>query len=132
MSILQPGKVGSEYYFTKGHFHHITDTAEMYLCFRGHGYLLLENKEGDSCMLEMLPGRVGYVPKGYAHRSVNVSDAEPFITFFTYRADAGHDYATIETKGFRKLLIEKDGMPVLIDNPKWMQQPKQSATKEGV
>lgn len=119
-SILWPGKVGDEYHFTKGHFHSILDTAEIYCCSKGHGYLLLENKAGDCRALEMLPGRVGYVPKGYAHRSVNVSPNEPFITFFTYRADAGHDYATIETKGFRKRMVEKEGAPSLIDNPQWI------------
>lgn len=119
-SILWPGKIGDEYSFTKGHFHSISDTAEIYICTKGHGYLLIENKDGQSNMLEMLPGRVGYVPKGYAHRSINVSDSEPFTTFFTYRADAGHDYATIETKGFRKLLVEQDGIPTLVDNPKWI------------
>ncbi len=118
-SILYPGKVGNEYHFTKGHFHSILDTAEVYFCARGHGYLLLENKEGDCRMLEMAPGRVGYVPRGYAHRSINVSQSEPFTTFFTYRADAGHDYATIETKGMRKLLVEKGGIPTLVDNPRW-------------
>ncbi|MCI5956402.1 MAG: glucose-6-phosphate isomerase [Clostridiales bacterium] len=119
-SILQPGKIGDEYYFTKGHFHSILNTAEIYSCTRGHGYLLLENKEGDSRAIEMLPGRIGYVPKGYAHRSVNVSPDEPFVTLFAYRADAGHDYATIETTGFRKLMVERDGAPVLMDNPKWL------------
>lgn len=117
-SILQPGKVGNEYYFTKGHFHSILDTAEIYYCSHGHGYLLVESKDGDSRAIEMLPGRIGYVPKGYAHRSVNVSPAEPFVTLFVYRADAGHDYASIETTGFRKLMVERDGVPALADNPK--------------
>lgn len=121
-SILMPGRVGSEYYFTKGHFHNIPDTAEMYLCTKGHGYLLLESKAGDCRLLELIPGRAGYVPKGYAHRSINISASEPFITLFAYRADAGHDYATIETKGFRKLLICKDGAPALVDNPKWTER----------
>ena len=25
----------------------------------------------------------------------------------------------IESKGFRKLIVEKDGQPEIIDNPKW-------------
>ena len=55
----------------------------------------------------------------YAHRSINVSPDEQLITFFVYRADAGHDYGTIETKGYRKLLVERDGQPAIIDNPNW-------------
>ena len=59
------------------------------------------------------------MPERYAHRSINVSDTEPLRTFFVFRADAGHDYGTIETKGYRKLLVEKNGEPTIIDNPKW-------------
>lgn len=33
-SILNPGKVGEEYYFTKGHFHTVLMTGEVYYCLR--------------------------------------------------------------------------------------------------
>lgn len=118
-SITYPGKVGHEYFMTKGHFHTILDTAEIYYCMGGHGYMLLENPEGDWSAQELTPGKAVYVPKRYAHRSINVSATQPLFTFFVFRADAGHDYGTIETKGYRKLLVEKDGKPIPIDNPKW-------------
>jgi glucose-6-phosphate isomerase len=117
-SITYPGKVGDEYFMTKGHFHTILDTAEVYYCLAGTGYMLMENPEGDWVAEEMTPGKAVYVPKRYAHRSINTG-REPFITFFAFRADAGHDYGTIETKGYRKLIIEKDGKPQIVDNPKW-------------
>ena len=82
--------------------------------------MLIENAEGDWAALELSKGQAAYVPKGYAHRSVCVSDGEPLITFYSFRADAGHDYRSIESKGFRKLLVERDGKPVVIDNPRWM------------
>ena len=118
-SILHPGKIGDEYYFTKGHFHHILETAEVYYCLHGHGYMLLENPEGDWAALEMEAGKVVYVPKRYAHRSINVSLDSPLVSLFVYRADGGHDYRTIEIKGYRKLLIEENGRPVIKDNPNW-------------
>lgn len=118
-SILNHGMVGDEYYFTKGHFHTILDTSEVYYCLKGHGYMLLENPEGDWSAHEMRAGETVYVPKRYAHRSINVDPAEQLITFYVYRADAGHDYGTIETKGYRKLLVEKNGIPTIIDNPNW-------------
>ena len=118
-SILNPGKVGDEYFFTKGHFHTILDTAEVYYCLKGQGYMLIENQEGDWAALELVKGKAVYVPKGYAHRSINTSVKEQLITFFAFRGDAGHDYGTIETKGYRKLMVEQDGKPVVIDNPKW-------------
>ena len=118
-SILNPGKVGDEYYFTKGHFHTILDTGGVYYCLKGHGYMLMENPEGDWLALEMKAGETLYVPKRYAHRSINVSPDEQLITYFVFRADAGHDYGTIETKGYRKLMVERDGKPTIIDNPNW-------------
>jgi glucose-6-phosphate isomerase len=118
-SITYPGRVGDEYFMTKGHFHTILETAEVYYCMRGHGYMLMENPEGDWEAQELKPGLAVYVPERYAHRSINVSDNEPLITFYAFRGDAGHDYGTIESKGFRKLIVERNGNPEIIDNPKW-------------
>lgn len=118
-SVLYPGKVGDEYYFTKGHFHEKLYIAEIYHCVKGRGVILLENKDGDWKALEVKTGDICYVPGGYAHRSINVSDTEPFVIVFTHRADAGHDYGTIKNKGFRKIVLEKSGNPQITDNPKW-------------
>lgn len=117
-SIVYPGKVGDEYFMTKGHFHTIIDTAEVYYCIGGEGYLLMETTEGEWDAQRLTRGKAVYVPKCYAHRSINTG-SEPLITFFTFRADAGHDYKTIENKGFHKLIVERDGKPKIIDNPKW-------------
>jgi glucose-6-phosphate isomerase len=117
-SILYPGKVGDEYYMTKGHFHTILETGEVYYCLSGKGAMLMENPEGDWDLQQFTPGQAVYVPPRYAHRSINLGN-EPLVTFFAFRADAGHDYGTIETKGYRKLVVEKDGKPEVIDNPKW-------------
>jgi glucose-6-phosphate isomerase len=118
-SITYPGKVGGEYFMTKGHFHTILETGEVYYCMGGHGYMLLENPEGDLSAQELTAGKMVYVPPRYAHRSINVDAKEPLLTFFCFRGDAGHDYGTIETKGYRKLLVEIDGKPQIKDNPKW-------------
>lgn len=119
MSIVHPGKVGREYFMTKGHFHSILDTAEFYYCIKGHGYMMMENPEGGWAAEELLPDTVLYVPGRWAHRSINIKADEDLVTIFAYPANAGHDYATIETRGFRKLIFEKNGKPEIIDNPKW-------------
>jgi glucose-6-phosphate isomerase len=119
-SIVYPGKVGREYYMTKGHFHTILDTPEVYYCLSGQGYMLMENPEGEWKAEPFTPGQAVYVPPRYAHRSINTGDS-PLVTFFVYRADSGHDYGTIETKGFRKLIVEQDGATAIVDNPKWSQ-----------
>ena len=54
----------------------------------------------------------------WAHRSVNTG-AEDLVMFFVYPGNAGHDYGTIEQQGFRKLVVERDGHPQVVDNPKW-------------
>lgn len=118
-SITYPGKVGDEYFMTKGHFHAVLDTAEIYYCLSGRGYMLMENPEGHWQVEEFIPGQAVYVPRRYAHRSINVSDTEPLVTFFAFPGHAGHDYGTIETKGFRKLCVERNGEPEFVDNPRW-------------
>ena len=118
-SITYPGKVGDEYYMTKGHFHTVLETAEVYYCLRGHGVMLMEAPEGDVEAQELTSGQAVYVPRRYAHRSINISASEPLVTFFAFPGHAGHDYKAIETKGFRKLVVERGGKPTLINNPAW-------------
>jgi len=118
-SIVHPGKVGDEYFMTKGHFHAVLDAAEIYYCLQGEGMMVMETPEGDWAVEELRPGKVLYVPPRWAHRSVNVSDKEDLVTFFIYPAHAGHDYGTIESQGFRKLVVERDNKPCIVDNPRW-------------
>ena len=115
MSVTMPGKIGREYHMTKGHFHAVRNTAEIYLCLRGSGYMLMENAQGETSAVEMRPNAAVYVPAAWAHRSVNTGN-EPLISFCVYPGDAGHDYGTIESKGFKKRIVEIDGKPEIIDN----------------
>ena len=46
-TMIHPGKIGNEYYMTKGHFHQIVDTAEVYYTLKGEGYMMLESLDGD-------------------------------------------------------------------------------------
>ena len=119
-SILHPGTVGREYFMTKGHFHAVLETAEVYTCLQGAGMMVMETPEGDWAVEPLWPGRVLYVPPRWAHRSVNISPDADLITFFVYPANAGHDYGAIEEQGFRKLVIEQDGRPCVVDNPRWL------------
>jgi len=118
-SITYPGAVGGEYYMTKGHFHTILETSEVYYTLSGEGFMLTENPEGDAVLHALKPGTAVYVPERYAHRSINTGMV-PLATFYTFRADAGHDYGSIETKGFRNLVVKGGGgVPELIANPNW-------------
>ena len=119
ISIVHPGKVGNEYYMTKGHYHTVLETAEIYYTLKGQGYMVMEIPEGDWAVEKLKPGSVLYVPPRWAHRSVNIGKEEDLVMFFAYPGDAGHNYATIETQGFRKLILEVDGKAEIVDNPRW-------------
>jgi len=118
-SIVHPGRVGDEYFMTKGHFHAELETAEIYYCLAGEGVMVMETPEGEWAVEELRPGRVLYVPPRWAHRSVNTSRDEDMVTFFVYPGHAGHDYGTIEAQGFRKLVLARQGQPQVVDNPVW-------------
>jgi shikimate 5-dehydrogenase len=79
----------------------------------------MENAQGEWAAEELRPGRAVYVAPGWAHRSINTGDREDLATLFTYPADAGHDYRTIERQGFRKRAAPEDGGYRLIDNVDW-------------
>ncbi|MBN1671006.1 MAG: cupin domain-containing protein [Kiritimatiellae bacterium] len=108
ISALQPGRVGEECFMTKGHYHTIARTAEVYLCLRGEGLMLMKTAGGDCAVETMARGRMVYVPPGWAHRSVNTGP-EPLVCFCVYPADAGHNYGDIEVQGFPKRVIRKNG-----------------------
>lgn len=118
ISIVHPGKVGREFFMTKGHFHSVLDTAEVYYCLRGEGYMVMETPEGDTSVEALSPGKVLYVPPRWAHRSVCTSRQEDLVTFFAYPGNAGHDYGTIERQGFRKLVLDGLSGPEFVDNPR--------------
>ena len=66
----------------------------------------------------MARGRVIYVPPGWAHRAINIGSTK-LIFLAIYPSDAGHDYGAIKERGFRKIVIERDGKPSIEDNPRW-------------
>ena len=125
LSIVHPGKVGQEFFMTRGHFHAVLETGEIYQCLGGQGVMVMETPEGDSCVEELRPGRVLVIPPRWAHRSVNTGPVDTtgggidLVTFFVYPGHAGHDYGTIEKQGFRVLVIEEQGQVKIIDNPRW-------------
>ena len=117
-TILYPGKIGEEYYFTKGHFHTILETAEVYYTLEGAGYMVMENPEGDCMEMPLSKGRAVYVPRRYAHRTVNTGSTPLVDALFgvKYRL---YDYGTIETKGYHRLVVERNGEPAIVSNPNW-------------
>lgn len=112
-----PGKVGNEYHFTKGHFHAQDNQAEMYFCTRGKGYLLLERESGEFQVQPWFPGAITHIPPGWGHRVVNTGrDTLIFVSCF--HLSAGHKYEPVVERGFASVVVEQDGQPAILPNPR--------------
>src|SRR5258708_27917964 len=105
---MRPGKVGREYFLTRGHIHANANRPEMYYGERGRGLVLLESPKGDIRTVEIGPRALCYVPPYWIHRSVNTGPDELVMTF-AYPADSGQDYAIIEEAGGMKSRVVDDG-----------------------
>jgi len=117
VSRIQPGKIGDEYFMTKGHFHAVNNQPEIYFCLSGEGYLLLETREGEFRAERWTQGTLTHIPPQWAHRVVNTGkDILFYISAF--HKSAGHEYGLIEQCGFAQVLVERDGNPVFIPNPR--------------
>jgi glucose-6-phosphate isomerase len=113
ISKLEPGDVGGECFMTKGHYHTVRETAEVYLCLRGRGFMALKTAEGQCVLEPMERNRLVYVPPLWAHRSINTG-GEPLISFCAYPGDAGHNYGDIESEGFPKRVFTRNGKIVIV------------------
>lgn len=117
-TVLEPGRVGDEYFMTKGHFHEVRDRSEIYIGLSGEGRLVMATEDGDHAVEPLRPGTVNYVPGGWAHRSVNVG-AVPLVFFAAYIGDAGHDYGTIAERGLPVMVVAGTDGPQVIANPRY-------------
>ena len=116
VTIIYPGKVGKEYFLTRGHYHAKEGTAEVYYGLKGEGIMLLQTRKGESRWIKLTPGQATYVPPFWAHRTVNTGKKKLYV-LFAYPSDSGHDYETIKQRGFSKLVFEERGRPKIVDNP---------------
>jgi glucose-6-phosphate isomerase len=103
-----PGKVGNEYFLTRGHIHAKPNRPEMYYGEKGIGIMLLESPEGEIRTIEIAPRTMCYVPPFWIHRSVNTGPGELVMTF-AYPADSGQDYDIIAKAGGMRNRIIDDG-----------------------
>lgn len=110
---IQPGKVGNEYFMTKGHFHEIRNRGEYYAAFQGAGILLLMDEARVTRSEAMTSGSIHYIPGDTAHRVVNTGSV-PLVFSACWPSDAGHDYESIAARGFSARVIELDGVPTLV------------------
>ncbi|MFE2088577.1 glucose-6-phosphate isomerase family protein [Streptomyces sp. NPDC059460] len=113
ITTIHPGTVAGEFHMTKGH-QHPNPQGEIYLGLSGTGGLLLF--DGDRPQwIEISPGVIGYIPPGWAHRSVNTGD-EPYSFLAVYPGNAGHDYGWVldHGMGHRVRQASDGGKPELV------------------
>lgn len=110
---IYPGKVGQEYYMTKGHFHAERNTAEYYWGIKGEGMLILMDSERNIWMERIFPGSLHYIPGGVAHRVANIGN-ETLSFAACWPSNAGHNYEEIALNGFSARLMDINGTPQLI------------------
>jgi glucose-6-phosphate isomerase len=111
-TFMEPGRVGSEYFMTRGHCHAKRDRGEFYATVSGQGALILMDASGRTRMEEMSKGSLHYIPADTAHRVANTGDST--LSFIAcWPSDAGHDYSVV----FSARLMEVDGAPVLVSAP---------------
>lgn len=117
---LMPGKIGDEYFMTKGHLHSRRAAAEFYFGLAGEGVMLLEDEAtGESRLVPLQPNGVVYVPGCTAHRTINVGKV-PLTYLGVYPAMAGHDYSTIVKRNFRCVVVEHGGRPGMIERKEFL------------
>ena len=114
VTTIVPGKVGNEYFMTKGHFHSLSDRAEFYWGVQGKGMLILMDRERKTWAEEVYPGSLHYIGGEIAHRLANTSN-ESLVVGACWPSDAGHDYEEIAANGFSAHLLEVDGKPCLVN-----------------
>ncbi len=115
VGVLMPGRIGAEYFLTKGHLHAWRPAAEFYFGLQGEGMMLLEDETtGESRLVELRPQSVVYVPGHTAHRTLNTGTV-PLSYIGVYPARAGHDYGTIAQRNFRCVVVERDGAPRMLE-----------------
>jgi glucose-6-phosphate isomerase len=123
---MVPGRVGREYFLTRGHIHARANRPEIYVGEAGAGVMLMESPAGEIRTMAISPRTICYVPPFWIHRSVNVGTTA-LVMSFAYPADAGQDYGIIARSGGMRRRVVDDGAGgwTLADNPAW--QPRDEA-----
>jgi glucose-6-phosphate isomerase len=124
---MSPGKVGEEFFLTRGHVHKQARRPEIYYGQKGSGLMLMESPEGDVRIVAIEPLTVCYVPPYWIHRSVNVGSGD-LVMLFCYPSDSGQVYDIIVSSGGMRARIVDDGSGgwKRVENTQW--RPRDAET----
>ncbi len=145
ITVWETGTVGGEYIKTYGHYH-VGKLDETYTVLLGEGIVLLQTRKLDSSgnplddeienfyAISVKAGDSVFIPSGTGHLVVNIGK-----TWLVTRDDSpvnfeekdpvslpGHaDYQAVKNlQGFAYYVVEENGEPTLIENPKYKVVPE--------
>jgi glucose-6-phosphate isomerase len=112
-TMIEPGRVGDEYFMTHGHFHANRQRAEYYSCTEGEGMLIMMDVSRQIWTEPMFPGSLHFISSNLAHRVANIGQS-PLKFVACWPSDAGHDYESIRQEGFAVRVVARNDKPVLM------------------
>lgn len=140
ITVWETGTVGDEYIKTYGHYH-VGDLDETYTIVSGEGVVLLQKRRQDSkgnpiddeiesfMAISVKVGDKIFIPSGMGHLVANtgktwlvtVDDSPVNFEEVDPVSLPGHaDYEAVKKmQGFAYYLIEENGKPTLVKNPKY-------------
>ncbi len=144
ITVWEPGQIGGEYIKAYGHYH-VGKLDETYTVLQGTGIVIQQKRKTDGAGLPLddeiesfearavKPGDKVFIPSGNGHLALNTgttwfvtSDDSP-VNFEEKAAASmpGHaDYAPFKKlHGAAYYVIEKNGQPTLVKNPKYKTVP---------
>lgn len=128
---MSPGRIGGEFFLTRGHIHEKADRPEIYYGQKGLGLMQLELPAGETRIVEMGPQTICYVPPFWIDRSINIG-TEDLVMVFAYPSDSGQDYGIIEaSNGMRhRVMAGGENGWRLVDNPTY--RPRNDETVRAI
>ncbi|WP_236382369.1 glucose-6-phosphate isomerase family protein [Aeromonas veronii] len=116
VTYLEAGRVGQEFFMTRGHIHARAEQAEYYFGLCGGGLLLLQDMAGVCRLEQVFPGSVHHIPGHVAHRLVNTGETQ-LSALAVWPAIAGHDYRLMAERGFGlRVVAGKEGEPCVVSS----------------
>ncbi|HEY4052347.1 MAG TPA: glucose-6-phosphate isomerase family protein [Terriglobales bacterium] len=112
-TVVEPGRVDSEYFMTHGHFHLKRDRTEYYGTVEGEGALILMDENRETRMEPMSAGSLHFIPPHTAHRVANTGNV-PLRFVACWPSDAGHDYESVRKHGFGSRLMNVNRGAMLV------------------
>lgn len=89
LTVINPGKIGKEFYMTKGHKHK-KPAGEIYILISGRGILLIKEKK-ERRKINLKKNKIYNIPRNSGHRLINTGNNELRVLTI-YSKNAGQNY----------------------------------------